>query len=188
LISNAKINKLASRIVNMDMNGLDIEVSTDAKYKKLLKECYEYSKNGEHPLTHTAALLVKDIKIILKGANMFPSGVNKKKDRLTKGNRGIYINHAERDLVYKAAREGVKTNGLMMVMPWLPCIACANAVISSGIKTLVVHKQMIERTREGWQEELKNAVKIMEEAGIKIIAYDGVVGAKAYMHSEEWDA
>lgn len=28
----------------------------------------------------------------------------------------------------------------------------------------------------------------MEEAGIRIIAYDGLVGAKAYMHSQEWDA
>ncbi len=65
-----------------------------------------------------------------------------------------------------------------MVMAWLPCIACANAVISAGIKTLIVHKQMIERTREGWQEELKNAVQIMNEAGVKIIAYDGLVVQK----------
>lgn len=47
---------------------------------------------------------------------------------------------------------------------------------------------MIERTRIGWQEELKNAVDIMNEAGVKIIAYDGLVGKKAYMHREEWDA
>ena len=100
----------------------------------------------------------------------------------------IYPNHAERDLVYLAAKKGIKTNGLTMVMPWLPCIPCANAVISSGIKKLIIHKQMVERTREGWQEELKNAVKIMKEAGVKMIAYDGEVGAKAYMHSEFWNA
>jgi len=47
---------------------------------------------------------------------------------------------------------------------------------------------MIDRTREGWVEELENAVEIMQEAGVEIVAYDGVVGAKAYMHSEEWDA
>ena len=47
---------------------------------------------------------------------------------------------------------------------------------------------MIERTREGWQEELRNAVEIMKEAGVKIIAYDGVVGEKSYLHSQEWDA
>jgi deoxycytidylate deaminase len=75
-----------------------------------------------------------------------------------------------------------------MVMPWVPCINCANAIISSGIKKLIVHKQMIERTRKEWQEELKNAVQILKESNIEIIAYDGKVGTKAYMHSQEWDA
>jgi deoxycytidylate deaminase len=75
-----------------------------------------------------------------------------------------------------------------MIMPWIPCIPCANAVISSGIETLIIHKQMLERTREKWQEELKDAVQILKEAEVEIIAYDGPVGAKAYMHSQEWDA
>ncbi|MDT8413714.1 MAG: hypothetical protein RQ875_14720, partial [Vicingaceae bacterium] len=77
---------------------------------------------------------------------------------------------------------------LTMVMPWLPCIPCTNAIITSGIKKLIVHKQMIERTADKWKEELENAVQIMKEAGVKIIAYDGLIGTKAYMHSEEWDA
>ena len=46
---------------------------------------------------------------------------------------------------------------------------------------------MAERTREGWREELYEAIEILEEARIKIIAYDGKVGIKAYMHQEEWD-
>ena len=47
---------------------------------------------------------------------------------------------------------------------------------------------MIERTEDSWQDELKDAVKILEEVGVKIIAYDGVVGAKALMHGQEWGA
>ena len=127
-------------------------------------------------------------KIILKGLNVLPLGVKEKKERFEGDDKHIYPNHAERDLVYKAARKGVPTEGLTMVMPWLPCIPCANAIISSGIKKLIVHKQMFERTREGWQKELKNAVQIMKEANIHIVAYDGIVGAKAYMHSQEWAA
>ncbi len=42
-----------------------------------------------------------------------------------------------------------------MVMPWLPFIQCANAIITSGIKQhLVIHKQMVERTDDKWKEEL----------------------------------
>ena len=172
----------------MDIEKLGIKSSKEPRFAEWLKECYEYSKNSKHPSTHNAALLIKDNKIILKGVNNLPKGVKEKKERFEGDNKHIYPNHAERDIIYKAAQQGIPTKGLAMVMPWLPCIPCANAVISAGIKKLIVHKQMIERTREGWQEELKNAVEIMHEAGIEIVAYDGNVGAKAYMHSQEWDA
>ena len=173
----------------MNAEKLGIEISKDQKYKELLRECYKYAERSNHLSTHTAAFLVDDEgKIILKGKNVLPPGVEEKKERFEGPEKHIYPNHAERDVVYKAARDGVATKGLTMIMPWLPCIPCADAIISSGIKKLIVHKQMIERTREGWQEELKNAVQIMKEAKVKIIAYDGLVGAKAYMHHQEWDA
>jgi len=173
----------------MDINNLNnIEIITKPLYKNLLKDCYNYAAKSNHPSTHTAALLVEEDKIILRGKNVLPPKVKKLKERFEGDNKHNYLNHAERDVIYKAAKKGVKTEGLTMVMPWLPCIPCANAIISSGIKQLIVHKQMIEKTREGWQEELKNAIQIMKEAGIKIIAYDGIIGVKAYMHSQEWDA
>ncbi len=166
----------------------DVEITTDSLYKDFLKDCYDYASGSNHPSTHTGALLVGDDGIVLRGRNVLPPGVKNLKERFEGQNKHMYPNHVERDLIYKAARKGIKTEGLTMVMPWLPCIPCANAIISSGIDRLVVHKQMIERTREGWQGELKNAVRVMREAKVEIIAYDGVVGAKAYMHSQEWDA
>jgi dCMP deaminase len=171
------------------MNWLKkIKTSSGKKYQILLKECYHYASKSNHPSTHNSALLVKDEKVILVGKNIFPKGVKYTEKRVNKNNKHIYPNHAERDLIYHAAKKGIKTEGLTIVMPWLPCIQCANAIISSGIKKLIVHKQMIERTRTGWQKELENALEIMFEAGIKIIAFDGIVGAKAYMHGQEWDA
>lgn len=170
------------------MEKLGIKISTNSTYKEFLKKCYDYASKSNHPSTHTAALIVNKNKIILKGKNVLPPGVKNLKKRFEGENKHMYPNHAERDVIYKAARKGVKTKGLAMVMPWLPCIPCADAIISSGIKTLIVHKQMIKRTRRKWQKELKDAVKYMKEAGIKIIAYDGLVGAKAYMHHENWKA
>ncbi len=172
----------------MDIQKLNIEISTDSLYRDLLRDCYNYATKSSHPSTHTAALLVDDGKVILRGKNILPPGVKKLKERFEGDNKHIYPNHAERDLIYKAARKGIRTEGLTMVMSWLPCIPCANAIISAGIEQLVVHKQMVEKTREGWQKELENAVQIMEEAGIHITAYDGIVGAKAYMHHKEWNA
>ena len=172
----------------MNIKKLGIKISKNKEYARLLKDCYKFAEKSNHPSTHNAAMLLKEEKIILKGINILPPGVKWKKERFEGDNKHLYPNHAERDVVYKAARNGISTKDLTMVMPWLPCIPCANAIISSGIKKLVVHKQMIERTRAGWHEELKNAVQIMKEAGVKIIAYDGLVGAKAYMHHQEWNS
>ena len=166
----------------------NVNITKDESYKNFLWDCYKYASKSKHPSTHTSALLVKNKKIILRGRNDFPIGVRFTKERIFGKNKHIYLNHAERDLIYKSSKNGIKTNGLTIVMPWLPCLQCANAIISSGIKKLIVHKQMIERTRKEWQKELIEASKIMKEAGIKIIAYDGIVGAKAYMHGQKWNA
>lgn len=172
----------------MDLKKLGVEVSTELKYKKLLKECYEYARKSNHPSTHDAALLVKENKIILRGINILPLGVKKTEERFSGENKHIYLNHAERDVIYKAAKNGIKTKGLTMIMPWLPCLQCANAIISSGIKALIVHKQMIDKTRDYWKKEFTQASKLLNEAKVKVIAYDGIVGVKAYMHKEYWDA
>ncbi len=172
----------------MNIEKLGIRTSTSEKYRDLLKDCYNYARRSNHPSTHNAALLSDGKKIVLRGVNILPPGVKEKRERFEGENKHIYLNHAERDVIYKAARKGLSTKGLSMIMPWVPCISCANAIISSGIKRLIVHKQMIERTKERWHEELKNAVQIIKEAGIEILAYDGVVGTNAYMHSQEWNA
>lgn len=172
----------------MDVNELGIKTSKDKKYALWLKDCYTHAKKSHHPTTHNAALLIKSNKIMLRGLNILPPGVKYRKERFEGENRHFYLNHAERDVVYKAARKGLITDGLTMVMPWLPCIPCANAIITSGVKTLIIHKQMIERTRKKWQQELRNAVQMLKEAKVNIIAYDGKIGAKAYMSNIEWEA
>lgn len=172
----------------MDIELLGIEASKDPKFKDWLRACYSYAKISKHPSTHNAALIIRDNKIIVEGVNNLPPGVRDKAERFQGDNKHIYLNHAERDAIYKAARAGIATEGLTMVMPWLPCIPCTNAVISCGISRLIVHKQMLERTKERWREELKSGAQLMKEAALRITAYDGIVGESAYMHGQRWEA
>ena len=165
-----------------------IQITTDQAHKRFLLECYKHAETSRHPTTHNAALLTRDEEILLRGANNLPPGVRETPERLQGDNRHMFPNHAERDVLYKAAREGIPTNGCTMYMPWFPCINCANGVITAGIEHLIVHKNMIDRTRESWRKELNEAVEILKEAGVRVSAYDGLVGAKAFMHGEEWDA
>ncbi len=67
----------------MDIKTLNnIEITTDAPYKDLLKDCYNYASKSNHPSTHTAALLVNNGKVILRGKNIFPQGVKYTKKRV----------------------------------------------------------------------------------------------------------
>lgn len=172
----------------MDIENLRLQLATDERFRDLLRDCYTHAAQSPHPSTHTAALLVRGEEVVMRGINELPPGVRIIPERFEGENKHLYPNHAERDVIYRAAREGIRTDTLTMVMPWLPCIPCANAIITSGIRTLIVHRQMIERTSDRWQEELKNAVQILQESGVSIIAYDGLVGVQAYMHKELWEA
>ena len=172
----------------MNVTEMNISLTQEEVYKQLLRDCYEHAMQSNHPSTHNAALLVQDATVVMRGINILPPGVRPIPERSMGENKHLYLNHAERDVLYKAARSGIKTEALMMVMPWLPCIPCANAIITSGITTLLVHKQMIEKTSDRWKEEITNAVQILQEAGVTICAYDGTIGVKAFMHDQVWNA
>ena len=172
----------------MNTKRLGIKIENNSNNAKWLKECYIYARKSDHPATHNGALLIKNNKVLLKGVNKLPPNIKKLKSRLKGPNKHVYLNHAEQDVIFQAAKKGISTNGLLMVMPWVPCVPCTNAIISSGIKKLIVHKQMIERTTEDWHLELQHAVQLLKEASVKIVMFDGVVGAKAYMHRQEWKA
>ncbi|RME15168.1 MAG: hypothetical protein D6797_07220 [Bdellovibrio sp.] len=165
-----------------------ISTSNVPAHKELLRKCYIEARKSPHPSTHNAALIVDGSNILIVGINTLPQGI-KMKDYMLKGeNKHIFFNHAEQDAVYKAAKLGTKTEGKTMVMPWLPCIRCTNAIISAGIRKLITHKQMIERTDNKWKYELREGLKLLSEAGVSIVSYDGKVGERAYMHGEEWEA
>ncbi len=178
------MSKLISNLLELN----NIEISTHTTHKKWLKECYLHAQKSNHPTTKVGALLISGEKIILKGKNVLPEGVKERPERFEGENRHLYPNHAERDLIYAAAKIGLKTAKKTLVTPLHPCLQCANAIISSGISTVILHQQKIERTRAGWQKEMIEAAKVLNEAGVRVILYNGTVGADSFMHGKKWTA
>jgi|WetSurMetagenome_2_1015567.scaffolds.fasta_scaffold150496_3 deoxycytidylate deaminase len=165
-------------------------ITTDMKWKPLLKEVYQFaSENSNDISTFTAASLVNDqLEKLVIASNGFPSGTKTIPGWDQKPLKDAISNHAERAVVYKAAKEGIPTNGLTMVMAWVPCFPCANSIIYSGVKTLVCHKQMVERTPADWVPELTQCLKLLKANHIKILMYDGKIGGvKGFMRKENWD-
>lgn len=66
------------------MLNLDgVEISKNEAHRRFLKEAYDYAwENSDDVHTKTAAIIVKDGKIISRGTNRLPEGVEKRPERL----------------------------------------------------------------------------------------------------------
>lgn len=98
----------------------------------------------------------------------FPEGILKEKDRFYKPEWFIWSDHAERRVIYSAARYGVSTEGATMYVSWFPCVECAKAISQSGIKRIVG----IEPDWDIKRWNFKEARKILEESKVKITFYE----------------
>ena len=157
--------------------------------KRLLRIAYEEAKKSPDPSTQNGAVIVNYVtgSVIVKDHNRFPDGVLYKKKRWERPDKYKYIEHAERNVIYKMSKKGIRTLNTIMVCPWAACSDCARAIIQSGISTLVTHKLAHDRSPEFWQKEINIAFKMFEEANIHVVMYDKQIGGVEILHcGEKW--
>lgn len=153
-------------------------------WKALLKMAYEKAKESKDSSTQNAALLVNDTgNILVVDTNHFPKGVKTNEERWQRPLKYKFIEHAERNVCYSSAKQGIKTEGLTMVCPWAACSDCARAIIQSGIIRLVTHQQAHERSPEFWAKEIEIAFAMLKEAGVEVVMYNGKIGVEDVLHS-----
>lgn len=74
------------------------------------------------------------------GYNGLPRGVSADDERRfdrASGEKFHWIEHAERNAIYNAARSGAVTEGCTIYVTRFPCADCARAIIQSGITRVV---------------------------------------------------
>lgn len=98
--------------------------------------------------------------------NTFPAGVQHLPERWERPAK--YVEHAERNSIYFAARNGIATQGLSLVCGWAACADCARAIVQSGIKTLVTFPRVEEETAASRYESIRIADEMLAEAGVEI--------------------
>lgn len=132
---------------------------------------YRYgSEHATDPSTQNGAVLVNPLtkEIISYGANRFPTSVNESDERWERPLKYSYVEHAERDAIYNAARRGVSTEGSHMYCYWAACADCARAIIQVGVARLITHKIIMDATPDRWKDTIKVAFQMLEEAGVEI--------------------
>lgn len=146
-------------------------------FQGLLRIAYEEARKSPDPSTHNAALLVtNDGKILVRDINRFPDGVEYTLDRWQRPEKYSFIEHAERNVCFAAAKSGISTNGLTMICPWAACAYCARCIIQCGIKELVTHQQAHDRSPDFWRQQIIVALTMLDEAGVGVTFYNGKIG------------
>lgn len=138
-------------------------------------------QKSKDPSTKVGAIIVNtDNSILSTGFNGFPRGIDEvPAERWERPIKYSYVEHAERNAIYDAARRGISVKGSRLYLaglgpPTLPCIDCAKAIIQSGIVEVIgsAHKDVPEQ----WIENFKFSKMLLAEAGVTFREYENIYG------------
>lgn len=116
--------------------------------------------------TQNGAILVANSGDKIVTANMLPA-IYKSPERLERPLKYTYIEHAERNAVYAAARAGICTLGATLYCPWFACADCARAIIQAGITQVVGHETLRAQAHDYWRDTIASADQMLHEAGVE---------------------
>jgi dCMP deaminase len=121
-----------------------------------------------------AVIVGKDKEIVTTGFNSFPRGIDDHvQERQERPEKYFWMEHAERNALYNAARIGVSTKGTTMYLTCgIPCTDCAKGIISAGVKAIYCKEEDTTKNREYWDEHAKRSLVMFEEAGVDIYYYE----------------
>jgi dCMP deaminase len=134
---------------------------------------YLVASKSKDPSTKIGAVLVTDSNtLVSEGYNGFCRKVNDDvADRWARPAKYSWIEHGERNSIFNAARNGIKTLNTTMYTQGLPCVDCARSVIQAGVNRIVLHQQWTDIFKElsangrTWTQDV--SAIMFEEAGVK---------------------
>ncbi len=101
-----------------------------------------------------------DNEIRSTGYNSFPRGIDDNRaERQDRPLKYFYVEHAERNAVYNAARVGIPLKGCRIYQDFWPCADCARAIIQAGIIEIVVSGDGIEGKTQYWNERWQASIE-----------------------------
>lgn len=105
------------------------------------------------------------------GYNSFPRGIDDSRlERYERPEKYFWMEHAERNAIYSAAKIGTPLDGCRLYCQLLPCMDCARGIIQVGIKEVIfnIELQQGKEKTTSYAEHFKRAERLLEEAGVKV--------------------
>lgn len=160
---------------------------SDDEILSLLKCCYAFAaKHSDDRSNQNAAILIAEDGRMSFAANRLPPGVEKLEERIVqRPTKYAYVEHAERGVIYEAARAGICTAGSTMICPWYACADCARAIKLAGVKQVIGHLQRQNLTPDRWSGSVNHGDVILKESGINCLYYDGTIDGLNVLVNEQ---
>lgn len=119
--------------------------------------------------TQNGCVLAIGDHLIAAGANRYPvSDWRLNLERNRPPEKYTYIEHAEREAIYEAARYGQSAKNATLYAVWAACPECARAIIASGVVRVVTLLATRIATPERWCEQIRIADAMLSDAGVAI--------------------
>lgn len=114
-----------------------------------------------------ALVIAPDGSVRAMGYNGAPRGCVADEDaRIQRPEKYFWMEHAERNAIYNAARCGTPLEGCAMIVTHPPCMDCARAIVQAGIVSVVWNVPNIEFARR-WEEHADRVTRLFEECGVQ---------------------
>lgn len=160
----------------------------DERFIGLAKHVATWSKD---PSTKVGCVLIDPHTkaVVALGFNGFPRGVREEAEpcstnlspldpaRWRRPTKYDFIEHAERNAIYNAARHGHPTQGLWAYLSWDPtesvCTSCARALIQAGIQRVLGPNESVQGRLDigdddGWRKGCAHSKIMFHEAGVEV--------------------
>ena len=146
-------------------------------YFKSIAEIVKWKSKDESTKIGTV-IVGRDNEILSTGYNSFPKGLNDNiESRQTRPIKYFYFEHAERNAIFNAAKNGIKIDGSSIYLSCgPPCADCARAIINSGIKRIycveIGSDPLMNKVGSKWNESCLIGLEMLEECGIEVNYYN----------------
>ncbi len=163
-----------------------------------LTMCYLVAMRSKDSHTHMGSVIVdRDNVLVSTGYNSLPRSIeiDKEETRLSRegGEKYFWMEHAERNAIYNAARRGTELKDCKLYVPWAPCTDCARGIIQTGISKVVIHQNGQDfydaHTNGKWVDATRRTMSMFEEAGVEVeYVKSDIVIPEIYMNAKMYDA
>lgn len=139
--------------------------------------CYLVGMRSRDEHTHVGSVVVdSDNVLVSTGYNSLPRNIDldieEKRVSREGGEKYFWIEHAERNAIYNAARRGTIMKKCKIYVPWTPCADCARAIIQTGISEVIIHKNGQDfynlNTKGQWIESHNRTNAMFKESEVNI--------------------